>query len=112
MFTSPTTRTLTVDDLADASVVQTFQGSIWIIAGDQLRKLDFWADSCDERMDLTAALPYITAWRESGRNGTEFGRWRTASTTNAAEWLETIEGTKHHEPGNTEENTREENNHE
>lgn len=67
---------IALDDLAVADLVQTFQGSIWLITpAKELRKLDFWAPSCDERMDLEAALPYITAWRENGRNGTEFGRW-------------------------------------
>ena len=83
LFTTRTTRTLTVDDLVDGSVVQTFQGSIWLVAGDELRKMDFWADSCDERMNLTAALPYITAWRESGLNGTTFGRWHNVGDDGA-----------------------------
>ena len=75
--------TLTLADLADADLVQTFQGSIWAVTPrwrGEIRKLDFWAPSCDERAELETVLPHITAWRESGRNGTKFGHWHNVGS--------------------------------
>ena len=77
--------TLTLADLADADLVQTFQGSIWAVTPRGV--FDFWAPSCDDELaELETVLPYITAWRESGRNGTKLGRWHNVGS--AAVWQE------------------------
>jgi len=59
----------------NASLVQTFEGTIWAISTKGVvRKLDFWPDAVGKKADLAQLIPYITAWRSNG-NPSTYGTW-------------------------------------
>lgn len=69
--------------LGRADLVQTMEGSVWLLMpSGEMRKLDFWADSCDQRASLNQKAGYVTAWRENALQG-RFGVWHNVSDEEA-----------------------------
>lgn len=60
---------------ANASLVQTFEGTIWAISTKGVvRKLDFWPAAAGREACLAQMIPHITAWRSNGNLST-YGTW-------------------------------------